>query len=41
MEENLIKSKYKNFIYYEINTYIFEDVLTLIYSLGGKIDEKN
>lgn len=37
----IIESKYKNFIYYEINTSIFEDVLTWIYSLGGKIDEKN
>ena len=34
-------SKYKNFIYYELNTSVFEDVLTWIYSLGGKNDEKN
>ena len=37
----IIESKYKNFIYYEINTSVFEDVLTWIYSLGGKNDEKN
>ena len=35
------ESKYKNFIYYELNTSVFEDVLTWIYSLGGKIDEEN
>ena len=35
------ESKYKNFIYYELNTSVFEDVLTWIYSLGGKNDEKN
>lgn len=34
---NLItESKYKNFIYYELNTSVFEDVLTWIYKLGGK-----
>ena len=35
------ESKYKNFIYYELNTSVFEDVLTWIYSLGGKNVEKN
>lgn len=39
---NLItETKYKNFIYYELNTSVFEDVLTWIYDLGGKKDEKN
>lgn len=37
----ITESKYKNFIYYELNTSVFEDVLTWIYSLGGKNDEKN
>lgn len=35
---NLItENKYKNFIYYELNTSVFEDVLTWIYKLGGKV----
>ena len=29
------EQKYKNFIYYELNTSVFEEVLTWIYSLGG------
>lgn len=35
------ESKYKNFIYYELNTSVFEDVLTWIYKLGGTKNEKN
>lgn len=39
---NLItETKYKNFIYYELNVSVFEDVLVWIYQLGGKKDEKN
>lgn len=41
---NLIsESKYKNFIYYELNMSVFEDVLTWIYSFkkGGNENEKN
>lgn len=39
---NLItENKYKNFIYYELNVSVFEEVLTWIYSLGGKNNEKN
>lgn len=39
---NLItETKYKNFIYYELNVSIFEEVLTWIYSLGGKKDEED
>ena len=31
------EEKYKNFIYYSLNTTVFEDILTWIYMLGGKI----
>lgn len=27
---------YKNYIYYELNTSVFEEVLSWLYSLGGK-----
>lgn len=30
------EEKYKNFIYYELNTSVFEELLTWIYMLGGK-----
>ena len=30
------EEKYKNFIYYSLNTTVFEDILTWIYMLGGK-----
>ena len=30
------EEKYKNFIYYELNTSVFEEVLTWIYTLGGE-----
>lgn len=30
------EQKYKNFIYYELNSSVFEEVLTWIYSLGGE-----
>ncbi len=32
----IVEEKYKNFIYYELNTSVFEDVLNWIYSIGGK-----
>ncbi len=32
----IVEAKYKTFIYYEINTSVFEEVLTWIYMLGGK-----
>lgn len=35
------ESKYKNYIYYEINTSVFEDVISWIYGLGGKKYEKD
>lgn len=37
----IAESKYKNFIYYELNASVFEEVLTWIYSLGGKKYEEN
>lgn len=30
------ESKWKNFIYYELNASVFEEVLTWIYGLGGR-----
>ncbi len=30
------EEKYKNFVYYELNASVFEEVLTWIYGLGGK-----
>ena len=33
------EEKYKNFIYYELNSSVFEEVLTWIYGLGGKNNE--
>ncbi len=32
----IVEEKYKNFIYYQLNTSVFEDVLSWIYMLGGK-----
>ena len=37
----IVEEKYKNFIYYSLNASVFEEVLTWIYNLGGKSDEKN
>lgn len=31
------EQKYKNFIYYELNASVFEEVLTWIYNLGGNM----
>lgn len=31
----ITEQKFKNFIYYELNTSVFEEVLTWIYTLGG------
>jgi DNA-binding transcriptional ArsR family regulator len=39
---NLItETKYKNFIYYELNVSVFEEVLVWIYQLGGDNHGKN
>ncbi len=36
-EADLIaEEKYKNFIYYQLNTSVFEEVLKWIYTLGGR-----
>lgn len=32
----IAEERYKNFIFYELNTSVFEEVLTWIYMLGGK-----
>lgn len=32
----IAEEKYKNFIYYQLNTSVFEEVLKWIYMLGGK-----
>ena len=31
----IAEEKYKNYIYYELNASVFEEVLTWIYALGG------
>ena len=31
----IVEQKYKNYIYYELNSSVFEELLTWIYSLGG------
>lgn len=33
----IAEQKYKNFIYYELNTSVFEDVIRWIYMLGGNV----
>lgn len=39
---NLVtETREKNFIFYELNVSVFEDVLVWIYKLGGKENEKN
>ena len=35
----ILESKHKNFIYYELNVSVFEEVLVWIYGLGGKDNE--
>lgn len=32
----IAEEKYKNFIYYELNTSVFEEVIAWIYGLGGR-----
>lgn len=35
----ILESRHKNFIYYELNSSVFEEVLVWIYGLGGKDNE--
>ena len=35
----ILESRHKNFIYFELNASVFEEVLVWIYVLGGKNDE--
>lgn len=35
----ILESRHKNFIYYELNASVFEEVLVWIYGLGEKNDE--
>lgn len=37
----IIESKYKKFIYYELNISVFEEVLIWIKGFGGKVNEEN
>ena len=37
----IVETKYKKFIYYELNISVFEEVLIWIKSFGGNINEKN
>ena len=34
------EQKHKNYIYYELNTSVFEEVLTWIYKIGGKEEKE-
>ncbi len=36
----ITETKYKNYIYYELNVSVFEDVLVWIYKLGGNKNGK-
>ncbi|WP_042351159.1 autorepressor SdpR family transcription factor [Bacillus massiliigorillae] len=37
----LFETKYKNYIYYEINISVFEEIMLWFSQFGGKNDEKN
>ncbi|WP_346046489.1 autorepressor SdpR family transcription factor [Paraclostridium tenue] len=37
----IIVHKEKNFIYYELNLSVFEEILVWIHQLGGNVNEKN
>lgn len=37
----IVETKYKQFIYYELNISVFEEVLIWIKELGGDLNEKN
>lgn len=35
------ETRFKNFIYYELNASVFEEILIWLYQFGGNINEKN
>ncbi|MBP3447637.1 MAG: winged helix-turn-helix transcriptional regulator [Clostridia bacterium] len=37
----IAEERYKNFIYYQLNTSVFEEVLSWIYTLGGIRNEND
>ncbi|MEG0549306.1 MAG: autorepressor SdpR family transcription factor [Coprobacillus sp.] len=37
----IVEDKHKNFIYYDLNLSVFEDILVWIEQLGGKTDGEN
>ena len=37
----IAEQKYKNYIYYELNASVFEELLAWIYGFGGKNNENN
>ena len=37
----IVETKYKKYIFYELNISVFEEVLIWIKGLGGNFDEKN
>lgn len=37
----ITETKHKNYIYYDLNASVFEEVMLWIYQLGGKKDEKD
>ncbi|MGN1013480.1 MAG: autorepressor SdpR family transcription factor [Clostridia bacterium] len=37
----IVETKYKNYIYYELNISVFEEVLIWIKGLGGNLNEKD
>ena len=38
--ELILEYKYKNFIYYELNTTVFDDLVVWFAQFGGETDEK-
>lgn len=36
----IVESKFKNFVYYELNVSVFEEVMLWIYQFGGNNNEK-
>jgi len=36
----IVETKYKNYVFYELNVSVFEELLVWIYGFGGNNDEK-